>query len=61
MISLQTLTQRELTAVDAALTAIDSALETLLERGVCTEADGVDLEELSDAVAVELEQREAVA
>lgn len=54
MITLQALTSRELAQVDA-------ALDLLLDCAVIDEAGGVDLEELSEAVAVELEQREAAA
>lgn len=61
MISLTALTGRELAAIDAALTVLDTALETLLERGLITEADGISLDALGDAVAAELEMREAVA
>jgi hypothetical protein len=59
MIKLSTLTGRELAALDAALTALDGALDVVAERGYIDEADGVDLLELAEAVGAEVEQREA--
>jgi D-serine deaminase-like pyridoxal phosphate-dependent protein len=60
MIKLTALTSRELAAVDAALTDLEAALDVLYERGIVDERSGVHLDELADAVAVELEFREAV-
>ena len=61
MIKLSALTSRELASVDAALSDLEAVLELLLEKRICTEAMGMDLEELSQAVAAELEFREALA
>ncbi|MEO8391497.1 MAG: hypothetical protein ABI700_00755 [Chloroflexota bacterium] len=58
MINLVSLNARELAQLDAAITQLDGALEGLLERGIVDEQDGVDLLELSDAVAAEIEFRE---
>lgn len=57
MITLSALTGQELDQVKLALWALDDALTLLLERGAADEGEGVDLEELSVAVALELEQR----
>lgn len=57
MINLSALTEQELNEVELALLALDEALALLLERGVTTEADGIDLEDLSEAVALEVERR----
>lgn len=56
MITLSALTAGELAQVDTALTLIDAALELLLDRGVCDE-DGIDLIDLAEAVAGEVEAR----
>lgn len=60
MINLSALTSAELARLDTALTALDEALEGLLDREIISEDAGCDLEELSMAVAAELEVREAV-
>lgn len=57
MISLSQLTEQELNEVELALYALDDALVMLLERGVANEQQGIDLEELGEAVALEVERR----
>lgn len=54
---LSVLATDELAQLDMALNAMDAALVMLLERGVVTEADGVDLLDLSAAVGEEVERR----
>jgi hypothetical protein len=60
VINLSALTSAELHQLDTALTLLDEALDGLLERDIIREGTGCDLEELSDAVAAEMEMREAV-
>jgi hypothetical protein len=60
VINLSALSSAELFALDAALTLLDEALEGLLDRDIISEGTRCDLEELSDAVAAEMEMREAV-
>ena len=55
--NLSTLTSKQLSQLDSALNIIDGALDMLLERGICTEDDGVDLVELSEAVGAEIASR----
>ena len=57
MIKLTALTGQELNEVQLALYALDDALTMLLERGAADEDEGVDLEELSEAVQDELARR----
>lgn len=59
MINLCGLSTARLAQLDEALEAMDDALEMLLDTGAVDERDGVDLSELSDALAAELEFREA--
>lgn len=56
MIALSALTAKELASVDAALSAIDATLEMLLQRRAIGE-DGVDLEDLYEALGEEMQRR----
>jgi hypothetical protein len=59
MLNLSRLSAHALAQLDEAITSIETSLEDLHERGF-VEASGIDLIELSEAVAAELEFREAV-
>jgi hypothetical protein len=57
VINLTVLTTPELVLIDVALTAINAALELLLDQGATSEEEGVDLLELEEALAVERDRR----
>jgi hypothetical protein len=57
MINLSGLTTDELNVIHVGLFAINAALELLLDNGAVDAEDGVDLIELEEAWAVELDRR----
>jgi len=54
---LTALTAPELAQLETSLVLLDNSLDMLLERGVCTEEEGIDLIQLSEAVNDELARR----
>lgn len=61
MINLRGLTEQQLDQLDTALAGMDEALEILIEREICKEDDALDILELVDAVAAEIEFREQLS
>lgn len=57
MIDLAQLTHEEIAHLDAVLVLLDGALDLLIERGVCKQAEGVSLIDLYDAVLQEIQRR----
>ena len=59
MMHLARLSAHALAQLDSAITSIETALEDLQDSGL-VDGSGIDLIELSEAVAAEIEFREAV-